>query len=189
MLAGICLQMGVGKAESLRDIAAAATADMPEKASSALLLLGNHGLEARPFRNVMALGLMRNNPMVRQAAARALALSGPGAGLSVYTMVSGSDSFARVNAVLGFSLMGAEGVGPLRRLVTEDPNATVRREAARVLGKMGDAAVDAIPDLKLTLMDPDNEVRVAGKGALSLLSCAQTLLKPLAPASCYGLSQ
>lgn len=173
-------------ASTLADLSADSTNPNPEKAATALFLLGNNGVAARPYRPAMGIGLMRYAPAVRQAAARALKLSGPGAGFAIYPQVAASSNYARLNAVHGFSLMNEEGVGPLRRLLTEDPEAAVRESAARMLGKMGDEALSAVSDLRLAIEDPDVLVRVAAKGALDILSCAQPLLPSLSQSNCYG---
>lgn len=177
---------GPVRAASPADLSAQSTHPYPLKAAEALFALGNLGPQAIPYRRAMVSGLMRPSPIVRQAAARALKLSGAGAGMAVYPEVVRSSSFARRNAVHGFGLMGLEGVGPLRRLVTEDLDPSVRREAATVLGKMGDPALSAITDLTLATEDPDSEVRVSAKGALDILACGKPLMPALSPASCYG---
>lgn len=181
-----CPLTGAAWAVTAGELASQATSRNPQQATEALYLLGNLGADARYYRASMVPGLMSSQPALRQAAARALKNSGPGAGLAVLPMVRDSASFGRLNATLGFAAMGAEGVPPLRTLLREDPNADVRKFAALSLSKMGDPAIAATPDLQAALEDPISNVRVAAQSALSLLSCARPLLPSLSPPRCFA---
>jgi HEAT repeat protein len=47
-----------------------------------------------------------------------------------------------------------------------DPSPRIRQEAARVLGRFGPAARDALPQLRKLLSDSDEDVRRAGSNAV-----------------------
>jgi HEAT repeat protein len=65
----------------------------------------------------------------------------------------------------------------------KDPDATVRREAAEAIGRLGPAAIPAIPAVVAALTDPDSKVRVHAAVALKDIDPADaTLLRPLTAA-------
>ena len=66
---------------------------------------------------------------------------------------------------------------PLLMQLLEDPLQRVRSNACRGLGKLGSAARDALPDLRLRLDDADEETRSAAAAALRLIDPDQ---QPLA---------
>ncbi len=188
-VAAVALTLGQARAETAADWAAQAGDHYPPKALEALYELGNMGVSARDYRGAMALGLMRYNAEVRNAAARALRRTGSGAGEAVYPLVAEASVYARKNAVLGFQAMGGEGVAPLRLLLVRDPDPDIRLWAALTLSKMGDPAIAAVPDLRGALEDPVDRVRVAAKSALSLLSCAKPLMPTLSEPRCFAAQQ
>jgi len=117
------------------------------------------GKAAAPAGGDIVAALADTDPLVRAGAIRAiggLALEQRGAIPALMALFPDRDA---IRAVAEYREAGAEAVPQLINL-TKHPDAAVRRQTVRTLGRIGTPALAALPDLRaLTTGDPDAGVR------------------------------
>ncbi len=86
----------------------------------------------------------------------------------IHPFLAEPEPLVRAEAVRMLGMMGAAGVGSLL-LPLSDPDASVRREAAASLGRIGHCAWPAAPALAVALEDDDLKVRTTAAHALGLI--------------------
>jgi HEAT repeat protein len=140
-----------------------------EVAPYAINTLGKMGPDAK--RAVPALAKCFEKAKLREHAAWALGKIGKESLAVLTKALEHKDANARIDAILGLTLIGPEVVPHLAR-VLGDTHADVRLNAASALGKMGAGAKEAVPELTKALMDKDVDVRQRAAQALGKIGPA-----------------
>ena len=104
------------------------------------------------------------DPQVRRAAVANLGrLGGPEASLLAQEGLVDGDPMVRIEAVRALA-SDADAAAPLARVLSDDPDATVRRVAVQILASLDSEEAQAI--LEIALDDADDAVRAAATNAL-----------------------
>ncbi len=151
-------------------IAASACSDSPERRAAAIARWESDPTE----KNAGRIGAALEDPdgAVRARAVRAwLSLGAPEAAAVAARGLVDADPEVRAAAAVGVAEAGLREVSPrLAEVLAGDGDETVRREAARALGAVGD--VDSVPALGAALDDPSGPVRLEAARALEALGSA-----------------
>jgi HEAT repeat protein len=117
------------------------------------------GKDAAPAGPDLVAALADSDPLVRAGAARTIGGLAPDVPGAIPALVKCFPDRDAIRAVAEFKQAGAEAVPSLIEM-TRNPDAAVRRQAVRALGKIGVRALDALPQLMaLTTGDPEPGVR------------------------------
>jgi hypothetical protein len=104
------------------------------------------------------------DPQVRRAAVANLArLGGPEASILAQDALADGDPMVRIEAVRALA-RDADAAAPLARVLSDDPDATVRRVAVQILASLDSEEAQAV--LEIALDDADDAVRAAATNAL-----------------------
>jgi HEAT repeat protein len=142
--------------------------------------LGMMGPAAKPAMSELIRSLESKDEMVRNSAVFALAKIGPDAkpaGRALVKIMEDETQDAHARAVSGWALLEitdndpriAKSVAPMMIMALGHDNPTVRAEAARTLGNLGEHGKPALEKLKQLADDPDEDVRAAAKDAVDKL--------------------
>ncbi len=124
----------------------------------------------RPSVEILTRTLRDPSDLVRWRAARTLGeIADPASIPSLIDALNGEDIFLHRDAAEALVKRGVHAVGPLVRALQEGES-PMRKEAAEVLGRLGDST--PIPSLLETLTDPSGETRCAAIWALGELGDA-----------------
>lgn len=135
------------------------TAPEPESRWRAADALGKFGKDALPAGPELIAALDDADPIVRGVASRAVGEVLPDATKAVPALVKLFPDVDAIRAVSKYRKNGAVAVPHLIEMLKHDDSA-VRWQSARTLGKIGEPAVPAVPELmRLTRNDPQPQVR------------------------------
>lgn len=134
-------------------------------------VLGQIGEPARAAGPALVAALQDPDPTVRKVAVQSVGKLAPEVPGAVPALVELFPDVGAVRAIAEFGLAAGDAVPKLTALL-DDPDPTVRRNAARTLGRIGDAAKSAIPALTARLADPDPPVRQYAARALGWIGPA-----------------
>jgi HEAT repeat protein len=125
----------------------------------AIEAMAKMGKDAAPAGPDLVAALADPDPLVRSGAARTIGGLAPDVPGAVSALVRCFPDRDAIRAVAEYKQAGAEAVVGLIQM-TRHPDAAVRRQTVRTLGKIGPGALDALPDLiALTTGDPEAGVR------------------------------
>jgi HEAT repeat protein len=128
-------------------------------------VLGQLGPPARAAAPALVAALDDPDPHVRAVAVRSLGRLAPDVPGAVPALVGLFPDLGAIRAVAEFRAAGAEAVPRLTELLNH-PDPAVRRNAARTLGRIGEAARPSAPALAARLTDDDPAVREYAAKAL-----------------------
>jgi HEAT repeat protein len=142
------------------------TATEAEARWRAVDVIGKIGKDAAPAAPDVVAALSDGDPLVRRVAVRVIGEMTPDVAGVIPALVALFPDVEAIRAVARFGPRGSDGAPSLRALFThEDP--TVRWQAVRAIGKIGEPALAAMPELiRLTASDPDPLVREHAAEAL-----------------------
>ena len=142
--------------------------------------------------------ISHRDPAIREAAIQTVALfgrDGRKAGKALILELKDQDPSLRVNAAIALGIVGFEteedgneAVKALGRLLTTDPQAIVRLQAAVALGNLGPAARGALPQMRTALRDASNSWAVRRAVALALSTVAMDRQEGPDPATVMTLT-
>ena len=138
----------------------------------AIRRLSGLGSEINSTCITLAWALKADDPKIRLVAAEALYNFGPAAAPCSSDLIKAlrdREPEVRIMVALSLSSMGPlakDAVRPLLRVMKEDPDVRVRRQAISTLGRIGPYAREAVPALVAALNDPDDHV-VGPSGSIS----------------------
>jgi HEAT repeat protein len=152
--------LAAGKKESLPVCAwLARHAAQSQVRTRAIEAMAKMGKEAAPAGPDLVAALADPDPLVRSAAARTIGGLAPDVPGAVSALVRCFPDRDAIRAVAEFKQAGAEAVVSLIQM-TRHPDAAIRRQVVRTMGKIGPASLDALPNLiALTTSDAEAGVR------------------------------
>ena len=113
------------------------------RAADSLALMGK---DAAPAAKTLVAALADADPLVRGVAARAVGELAPDAPGAVPALVTQFPDIDAIRAVAKFKAGGADAVPELTKLLTHE-DSTIRWQAVRTLGKIGEPALVTLPNL------------------------------------------
>ncbi len=127
--------------------------------------LGQIGVAARPTGPDLIAALKDSDPHVRSVAAKSLGELAPDVPGAVEALIELFPDPQVIRVVARFRQSGAPAVPRLIELLTH-PDVTVRWNAARTLGKIGEPSMPAVPAILKHMTDPDPIIREHAAEAL-----------------------
>jgi HEAT repeat protein len=144
----------------------------PQVRSRVVNVLDKMGPAGGPAGKDLVAALDDPDPLVRAGAARVIGNLAPNVPGAVAALIKLFPEREAIRAVAEFRAAGA-AAAPALTALTRHPDAAVRRNAVRTLGRIGQAALPALPDLMtLTTGDPEAGVREQSAEAIGELGAA-----------------
>jgi HEAT repeat protein len=176
--AAILARMGPAAKDAVPALCAALSDDDSETRNEVLFALGAIGPDSKAAVPAITRALKDADMNVRYAACYALCQIGPGAASAkpgLLENLAGADQFLAVSSACALAqidpkcpVCAAKSV-PVLIHALDEPDAITRVHAVQALGALGPLAKDAVPALKKTLQDNNQDIRAMAAKALEAI--------------------